>query len=137
MQRILGQRDEIYIYGNDYPTNDGTCIRDYVHVTDIAKAHELAINALIKGIDSRIYNLGTGNGYSVKEVINIVTDVVGIPVPYTISERRSGDTAVLVASADKIISELGWKPNYSNLREIIVTSWEWHRRHPFGYLVSR
>ena len=133
MQRILGQRDELFIYGNDYPTDDGTCVRDYVHVTDLAQAHNLALTALADGIDSRIYNLGNGNGYSVKEVIDMVADVVGKTIPYTIGERRPGDPAVLVASADKIRNELGWKPVYSSLKDIVSTAWEWHKRYPSGY----
>jgi UDP-glucose 4-epimerase len=133
MQRILDQRDELFVYGNDYPTSDGTCIRDYVHVTDLAQAHKLALTVLIDGIDSRTYNLGNGNGYSVKEVIDTVADVVGTTIPYTIGERRPGDPAVLVASADKIRNELGWKPVYSSLKDIVSTAWEWHKRHPGGY----
>ena len=135
MQRILGQRDELFIYGNDYPTDDGTCVRDYVHVTDLAQAHKLALTALTDGSDSRTYNLGNGNGYSVKEIIDTVADVVGTTIPYKIGERRLGDPAILVASADKIKSELGWKPDYSSLQDIISTAWEWHRRNPFGYVV--
>ena len=134
MQRILGQRDELFVYGNDYLTDDGTCIRDYVHVTDLAQAHKLALTALTDGIDSRTYNLGNGSGYSVKEVIDTVADVVGTTISYTIGERRPGDPAILVASADKIKSELGWKPDYSNLRDIVCTAWEWHKRHPGGYV---
>lgn len=133
MQRILGQRDELFIYGNNYPTDDGTCVRDYIHVADLARAHKLALTALADGIDSRIYNLGNGNGYSVKEVINAAADVVGTTIPYTIGKRRPGDPAMLVASADKIKSELGWKPDYSSLQDIISTAWEWHRNHPDGY----
>jgi len=133
MQRILGQRDELFIYGNDYPTDDGTCVRDYVHVTDLAQAHNLALTALADGIDSRIYNLGNGNGYSVKEVIDMVADVVGKTIPYTIGKRRPGDPAILVASADKIKSELGWKPDYPSLQDIVSTAWEWHKRYPSGY----
>ena len=135
MQRILGQRDELFVYGNDYPTDDGTCVRDYVHVTDLAQAHKLALTALTDGSDSRTYNLGNGNGYSVKEIIDTVADVVGTTIPYKIGERRLGDPAILVASADKIKSELGWKPDYSSLQDIISTAWEWHRRNPFGYVV--
>ncbi len=135
MQRILGQRDKLFVYGNDYPTDDGTCVRDYVHVTDLAQAHKLALTALTDGSDSRKYNLGNGNGYSVKEIIDTVADVVGTTIPYKIGERRLGDPAILVASADKIKSELGWKPDYSSLQDIISTAWEWHRRNPFGYVV--
>ena len=120
MQRILGQRDELFIYGNDYPTDDGTCVRDYVHVTDLAQAHNLALTALADGIDSRIYNLGNGNGYSVKEVIDTVADVVGKTIPYTIGKRRPGDPAILVGSADKIKSELGWKPDYPSLQILFL-----------------
>lgn len=133
MQQILGQRDELFVYGNDYPTDDGTCVRDYVHVTDLAQAHKLALTALADGIDSRIYNLGNGSGYSVKEVIDKAADVAGTTIPYTIGERRPGDPAILVASADKIRSELGWKPDYSSLRDIISSAWEWHKGHPCGY----
>lgn len=136
MQRILGQQDELFIYGNDYPTDDGTCIRDYVHVTDLAQAHKLALTALTDGIDSRTYNLGNGNGYSVKEVIDTVADVVGTTIPYTIDKRRPGDPAILVASADKIKSELGWKPHYLSLQDIVSTAWEWHKRHTSGYNIK-
>ena len=125
--------DELCIYGNDYPTDDGTCVRDYVHVSDLAQAHKLALTALNDGIDSRTYNIGNGDGYSVKEVIETVTDVAGKTIPYTIVKRRQGDPAILVASADKIKKELDWKPNYSSLRDIISTAWEWHKYHPSGY----
>lgn len=132
MQRILGQRDDLVIYGDDYPTVDGTCVRDYIHVTDLAKAHYLALRALIDGISSRVYNLGNGNGYSVKEVIDTVAIESNTSVPYKIGERRPGDPASLVASADKIKNELGWEPQYSSLRHIVSTAWEWHKRTPYG-----
>ena len=133
MQLILGQRDEFFVYGDDYATDDGTCVRDYVHVNDLAQAHKLALTALKDGIDSRTYNIGNGNGYSVKEVIENVADVIGTTIPYTIVKRRQGDPAILVASADKMKKELGWKPAHSSLRDIISTAWEWHKCHPSGY----
>jgi UDP-glucose 4-epimerase len=131
LQVALGLRDRITIFGDDYPTHDGTCVRDYIHVTDLAQAHILALRALDGG--SRIYNLGNGQGFTVKEVIETCREVTGHPIPAEVGPRRPGDPAVLVASSDKIKRELGWRPRYPELRTIIEHAWEWHRTHPHGY----
>ena len=128
----LGQREEAQIFGTDYPTPDGTCIRDYVHIADLATAHILALDGLNEH-DRLIYNLGSGNGYSVREVIETARQVTGQPIPVKELPRRPGDSARLVASSDKIIKELGWKPEHDNLHEIISSAWEWHKSYPNGY----
>ena len=127
----LGRRQSIRIYGDDYPTPDGTCIRDYIHVSDLADAHLLALNALEPGAqnDGRlIFNLGNGQGFSVREVIESARRVTGHPIPAEIHPRRPGDPAVLVASSDKAIRELGWKPRYTQLDDILRTAWVWHQK---------
>ncbi len=121
------------VFGTDYETPDGTCVRDYIHVTDLAQAHILALERLEAGGESAIYNLGNGNGYSVKEVIEMMRMVTGKRIPVTESNRRPGDPARLVASSKKIMGELGWKPRYADLETIVETAWEWHRKHPNGY----
>jgi UDP-glucose 4-epimerase len=128
----MGQRPHVEIFGTDYPTPDGTCIRDYVHVDDLAEAHLLALERLEpeKGLH---YNLGIGRGYSVREVIQTAEAVTGKPVPVKLGPRRPGDPPVLIASSDKIQRELGWKPRYTELRPIIQTAWNWHQKHPRGY----
>ncbi len=131
LQVALGQRDKITIYGNDYPTRDGTCVRDYIHIVDLAQAHILALRALDEG--SRTYNLGNGQGYSVKEVIDTCRQVTGQPIPADIGPRRPGDPATLVASSEKIKRELGWEPKYPDLHTIIQHAWQWHHTHPNGY----
>ena len=128
LQKVLGEREELYIFGNDYPTTDGTCVRDYIHVTDLADSHILALQALKQGLPGRIYNLGNGQGYSVKEVIETASRVTGTEIDYEIGSRRAGDPAVLVASSEKIRQELDWEPNYPELETIIATAWEWHRK---------
>jgi UDP-glucose 4-epimerase len=128
----LGQRDSAQIYGTDYPTPDGTCIRDYIHIADLVSAHLLALEGLSER-DRLIYNLGSGNGYSVREVIETARQVTGHPIPVNELPRRPGDSARLVASSEKIKRELGWKPNHDNLHEIISSAWEWHQSHPKGY----
>ena len=132
LQVALGQREAIEIYGADYDTPDGTCIRDYVHVLDLARAHILALEALADG-DSRVYNLGSGSGYSVREVIEAARAVTGHAIPAIVTPRRPGDLPVLVADSEKIGRELGWETDYNNLETIIHTAWNWHRRHPEGY----
>jgi UDP-glucose 4-epimerase len=132
LQAVLGQRPPLTVFGSDYPTPDGTCIRDYVHVDDLAEAHLLALEKLSPGSQLR-YNLGTGRGYSVREVIRSAEEVTGKPVPFHEGPRRAGDPPVLVASAEKIQRELGWRPRYTELRGILETAWNWHRRHPRGY----
>jgi UDP-glucose 4-epimerase len=131
LQVALGQRDKIVIFGDDYPTRDGTCVRDYIHVVDLALAHILALRALDEG--SCIYNLGNGEGYTVKEVIEVCRKVTGHQIPAKVGPRRPGDPATLIASSDKIRRELGWKPAYPDLQTIIEHAWEWHRTHPNGY----
>lgn len=129
----LGKREKIMIYGDDYPTKDGTCIRDYIHVSDLASAHLLALNKLMNGGESRSFNLGNGTGFSVKEVIDISRKVTGHEIPAEIAPRRSGDPAILIASSKNAIDELGWEPKYNNLETIISTAWQWHQSHPNGY----
>lgn len=128
----LGQRPNISIFGTDYPTPDGCCIRDYIHVLDLASAHLLALEALSQ--DSRlIYNLGTGQGFSVREVIELAQRITGHAIPAVECARRPGDPSTLVASSEKIQKELGWRPKHSDLENILSTAWEWHRRHPNGF----
>lgn len=131
LQVALGQRQEFTIFGDDYPTPDGTCVRDYVHVIDLAQAHILALHALEKG--SRTYNLGNGHGFSVRDVVEKARAVTGHPIPTRIVARRPGDPAVLVASSAKIRRELGWEPRYPDLQTILETAWQWHLSHPHGY----
>lgn len=133
LQVALGQREKISIFGDDYDTKDGTCIRDYIHVMDLADAHILALERLKKGGESNIYNLGNGEGFSVKEVIDVVRKVTGHKIPAEISPRRAGDPAKLVASSKKAIDELGWKPKYNTLEQIIESAWKWHKNHPECY----
>jgi UDP-glucose 4-epimerase len=128
----LGKRPDIEIFGADYPTVDGTCVRDYIHVDDLAEAHLLALGKLQPGQQMH-YNLGIGRGYSVREVIAAVETVTGKKVPVKVGPRRSGDPPVLVASSDKISRELGWKPRYTDIKAIVETAWNWHRAHPKGY----
>ena len=132
LQVALGQREKIFVYGTDYDTPDGSCVRDYVHVMDLASAHLLALEALADG-RSRQYNLGSGAGYSVKEVIQAARDVTGHAIPAEEAERRAGDLPVLVADSKDIMAELGWEPEYDNLGKIIETAWRWHQTHPHGY----
>lgn len=132
LQAAAGQRSHVEIYGEDYPTPDGTCIRDYIHVVDLARAHIQALEALSEG--SRIYNLGCGGaGYSVREVIDAAERVTGREIPTRFGPRRAGDPAILVASSDKIKSELGWRPKYQDLGLIIDSAWRWMQTHPNGY----
>lgn len=131
LQAALGIRDKIYIFGDDYSTRDGSCIRDYIHVNDLADAHLLAVEALLAGNESSIYNLGNGEGYSVKEVIDTVKEVTGRDFKVEVSKRRDGDPAVLIASSEKIIDELNWQPKYPELEKIISTAWNWHKSGGF------
>ena len=123
----LGRREKIRIYGDDYPTADGSCVRDYVHVEDLAEAHLLAFDALGAG-GQRIYNLGNGNGFTVRQVIDSARRVTGRAIPAEVVLRRPGDPAVLIASSEKIGRELGWKPRHTELDSIVASAWEWHRR---------
>lgn len=131
LETALGIREKIYIFGDDYPTRDGSCIRDYIHVNDLAEAHVLAVEAIAEGRESAIYNLGSGDGYSVKEVIETVKEVTGRDFEVEVSDRRAGDPAVLIASSDKIQQELNWKPEYQELEKIISTAWKWHKSGAF------
>ena len=132
LQAATGKRSHVEIYGDDYPTPDGTCIRDYIHVIDLARAHIQALAALSDG--SRIYNLGCGGaGYSVKEVIDTAQRVTGHEIPTKFGPRRAGDPAILVASSDRIKSELGWQPQFQDLEMIIDSAWRWLQDHPNGY----
>jgi UDP-glucose 4-epimerase len=123
----LGRRASIRIYGDDYPTPDGTCVRDYIHVADLAEAHLLALKKL-ETEGRLIYNLGNGQGFSVREVIESARRVTGHPIPADVHPRRPGDPAVLVASSEKAIRELGWNPRYTQLDDIVRTAWEWHQK---------
>lgn len=132
LQAAAGKRSHVEIYGDDYPTPDGTCLRDYIHVIDLARAHILALGAINEG--SRIYNLGCGgDGYSVRQVIDTARQVTGKDIPVRIGPRRPGDPAILIASSEKIKSELGWQPQYQDLRVIIESAWRWMLAHADGY----
>lgn len=132
LKAAAGRIDHIQLYGSDYPTTDGTCIRDYVHVNDLAQAHLLALEALLGGGASAVYNLGNSRGYSVREVIAMVEAITGKTIAVKKAPRRPGDPAVLVAGAEKIKRELGWRPVYENLESIVRSAWNWHRRQNSG-----
>jgi UDP-glucose 4-epimerase len=132
LQVALGQREGFNLYGDDYDTPDGTCIRDYIHIVDLISAHLLALDAL-KEHDRLIYNLGNGSGYSNLEVLETARRVTGHPIPSQMAPRRPGDARRLVACSDKIMNELGWEPQYPELEQIIGSAWEWHQAHPQGY----
>ena len=134
LQVALGQREHITIFGTDYATKDGTCVRDYIHVVDLAQAHILALEALYGG--SRVYNLGNGLGFSVNEVVETARNITGHPIPVQFGARRSGDPAVLVAASDKIRRELGWKPRFPQLHDIIDSAWRWHQAHPMATAIA-
>ena len=134
LQAANGKRDHISIFGTDYNTPDGTCIRDYIHVTDLAQAHILAVEYLLNGGESNIFNLGNGIGFSVREVIETAKKVTGKEIKVIEEERRAGDPAILIASSDKAKNILGWKPEYDDLSTIIETAWKWHSTHLNGYL---
>lgn len=128
-----GKRKYISVFGDDYPTQDGTCVRDYIHVTDLAQAHIRAMDYLTAGGESSIFNLGNGVGFTVNEVIETARRVTGHPIPAQVSPRRAGDPAQLIASSEKARRVLGWKPEHDSLEEIIATAWNWHKNHPNGY----
>jgi UDP-glucose 4-epimerase len=132
LQVALGKRGKVTIFGEDYPTRDGTCVRDYIHVIDLAQAHILALGALDHG--SRFYNLGNGEGFTVNEVIDTAREVTGRAIRADVGPRRAGDPAVLVAASDKIRKELGWVPQFPHVREIIESAWRWHKANPDGYV---
>jgi UDP-glucose 4-epimerase len=131
LQVALGQREHIIIFGDDYPTRDGTCVRDYIHIVDLAQAHILALHALDGG--SRIYNLGNGQGYTVREVIDTAREITGHPIPAVDGPRRPGDLPSLIAGSEKIRRELGWQPRRPDLHDIVQSAWTWHQAHPHGY----
>jgi len=133
IQVSLEKREKIYIFGDDYPTKDGTCIRDYIHVMDLASAHYLALEYLRKGNESNIFNLGNGNGYSVKEVMEMARKVTRHPIPAEVKERKPGDPAILIASSNKAQNILGWRAEFYSLEKIIADSWNWHKNNPNGY----
>ena len=133
LQVPLGKREFISIFGDDYETHDGTCIRDYIHVTDLADAHILAVHKLREGSESNIYNLGSGNGFTVKEMIEADRKVTEHEIPAKVCERRAGDPAKLVASSEKARRELGWNPKYENVEDMISSAWNWHKNHPNGF----
>jgi UDP-glucose 4-epimerase len=132
LQVALGCAEHVNIFGTDYPTPDGTCIRDYIHVSDLAQAHVLALHALEKA-SPLIYNLGNGQGFSVRHVVEVAREVTGHPVPVIESPRRAGDPAVLIASSKKIRRDLDWQPRFPDLKSIVESAWHWHRTHPDGY----
>lgn len=133
LQVPLGQRDHISIFGEDYDTEDGTCIRDYIHVTDLAQAHILAVKYLLAGNESNTFNLGNGVGFSVKEVIETAKKATGLPIKAEVAPRRAGDPARLIASSEKAKEILGWNPQHADLEKIISSAWKWHSTHPHGF----
>jgi UDP-glucose 4-epimerase len=133
LQVAQGNRPHISVFGDDYATPDGTCIRDYIHVSDLADAHALAVEKLRAGGESSVYNLGIGQGFSVKEVIEVVRAVTGHPIPVSLEARRAGDPAVLVASSERGRAELNWQPKRGSLEQIIASAWAWHQANPNGY----
>jgi UDP-glucose 4-epimerase len=137
LQAASGRRPDIQIFGDDYATADGTCIRDYIHICDLAQAHLLALEQLATGASGGTYNLGNGNGYSVKEVIETAAKVTGKSIPTRVVERRPGDAAVMVGSSQKAEKDLGWKPQVPELEIIIQHAWRWHATHPAGYSERR
>jgi UDP-glucose 4-epimerase len=132
LQVALGKREKLAICGDDFETRDGTCVRDYVHTEDLAQAHQLAVEKLEPGM-GRAYNLGNGKGVTVMEVLRACEAVVGRPIPHEIVGRRPGDPAILVASPESIVRDLGWSPRFSDINQIVETAWRWHKDHPHGY----
>jgi UDP-glucose 4-epimerase len=128
LQVATGEREEVSVFGEDYPTPDGTCLRDYIHVSDLTRAHLLALEALLEGGGNTTYNLGNSTGYSVRQVIGAAREITGHPIPTRAAGRRAGDPAILIADSSRIRSELGWKPRYERLDDIIRTAWDWHRK---------
>ncbi len=128
-----GQRDHLSVFGDDYPTQDGTCVRDYIHVSDLAQAHVLALDYLLRGGENSVFNLGNGVGFTVNEVLDVARKVTGHPIPAQVCPRRDGDPAQLVASSDKAKSVLGWAPRYDDLETIVASAWSWHKSHPNGF----
>lgn len=133
LQVPIGQREALRIFGDDYPTRDGTCVRDYIHIEDLVDAHLLALEKLIAGNPGGIYNLGTGDGYTVLEMLDAARKITGHSIPAEVSPRRAGDPAVLVASPEKAMNELGWNPKHTAIEDIIESAWRFHQNHPRGY----
>ena len=133
LQAALGQREKVAIFGDDYDTKDGTCVRDYIHVLDLAQAHYLALKKMKETNESGIYNLGNGKGFTVKEVIDTCRSVTEKAIEAEVAPRRAGDPATLIASSSKAMNELGWKPVYPELSQIVAHAWSWHQNHPEGY----
>lgn len=133
LQVAQGKRERLSLFGTDYPTKDGTCVRDYIHVDDLIDAHVLALNYLRAGNPSTAFNLGNGQGFSNREIIDAARRVTGHPIPVSEEDRRPGDPATLIASSQKAIEVLGWHPRYTNVEDIIATAWKWHTTHPTGY----
>ncbi len=133
LEAALGKRPNITIFGTDYDTADGTCVRDYIHVNDLASAHILSMEYLRDGGASNYFNLGSGNGFSVKEIVDTTKSVTGVDFPVVIGERRAGDPGTLIASSEKAQTVLGWKPTHSDVTQVIKDAWQWHQGHPNGY----
>lgn len=133
LQVALGQRDAISIFGDDYETKDGSCVRDYIHVMDLAQAHHLALKKLTDTNESAIYNLGIGTGFSVKEVVDVCRQVTGKEIPAKVAPRRAGDPGTLIASSDKVRDQLGWNPSYPKLHDMVLHAWNWFQANPTGY----
>ena len=133
LQVAQGKREQLSLFGTDYPTKDGTCIRDYIHVTDLAQAHILALDYLLKGGENNVFNLGNGVGFTVKEVVDVAREITGHSIPAKMAPRRAGDPAQLIASSEKAIQVLGWKPQYNDLNTIVASAWAWHKSHPHGF----
>jgi len=133
LKTAIGKREMINIFGDDYPTKDGTCIRDYIHIDDLAQAHLLALKRLLSGLPGGCFNLGNGSGHSVMQLIETARKVTGKTIPSKVVDRRPGDPAVLIGSSEKAIKALGWHPRFPELETIIETAWKWHKNHPNGY----
>lgn len=133
LKTAIGQRPRVDIFGDDYPTPDGTCVRDYIHIKDLAQAHLLALERLLTGLPGGTYNLGNAEGYSVKQVVEVCRRITGKEIPASVVERRSGDPAVLVSSSEKAMKDLGWGPEFPDLETIVETAWTWHKNNPNGY----
>lgn len=133
LSAALGTRPNITVFGTDYDTQDGTCVRDYIHVNDLAQAHVLAMDYLAKGHESTVFNLGSGNGFSVKAIIDTAKAVTGVDIPVVYGDRRAGDPSTLIASSQKIKDVLGWNPQFSKVEDLIADAWAWHKGHPRGY----
>ncbi|MDP6683442.1 MAG: UDP-glucose 4-epimerase GalE [Desulfobacterales bacterium] len=133
LKTAIGKREMVNIFGDDYPTKDGTCIRDYIHIDDLAQAHLLALERLLSGLPGGCFNLGNGSGHSVMQLIETARKVTGKTIPSKVVDRRPGDPAVLIGSSEKAIKTLGWHPRFPELETIIETAWKWHKNHPNGY----